>query len=322
MAATLEQGRWHRVCLNTIVRKGVKLDSDRLRILPMGSKVYVVEHVDRRVRIEQPINGWCSLKSSNGDTILAPVEDANATQRQIPQTPLSNGAMNNETFANTLASRANKAQEKVQAQNTAIKQLTSKLPAESQAEAAKLDFGRSTKSKEALKAQIAEMENKIASTNPEAAEIMKKLAAAAEEKQAALSDSELYAQMQKAAHAEYQNLQEEYDKLVSQESTKSEEVQKYYPRDVIKFSSGLAVVKYYGPVDGFDCNLLGLEYSDAVGDSDGTINGVTYFECRANYGAFVRDDDSRVGRRLPAEQLLLQLHRYTESNQQEATAVQ
>lgn len=322
MATTLEQGRWHRVCLNTIVRKGVKLDSDRLRILPMGSKVYVVEHVDRRVRIEQPINGWCSLKSSNGDTILAPVEDANATQRQIPQTPLSNGAMNNETFANTLATRANKAEEKVQAQSQAIKQLASQLPSDAQEEATKLDFGLTSKSKEMLQQQIEEMENKIASTNPEAADIMKKLAVAAEEKQAALSDSELYAQMQKAAHAEYQNLQEEYDKLVSQESKSEMLPQKYYPRDVIKFSSGLAVVKYYGPVDGFDCHLLGLEYSDAVGDSDGTINGVTYFECRANYGAFVRDDDSRVGRRLPTEQLLLQLHRYTESNQQEATAVQ
>lgn len=65
---------WHRVCLNTIVRKGVALDSERLRILPMGSRVHVVEKQDRRVRIDQPIAGWCSLKSSNGDTILTPLD--------------------------------------------------------------------------------------------------------------------------------------------------------------------------------------------------------------------------------------------------------
>ena len=50
------------------------LDSERLRILPMGSRVHVVEQQDRRVRIDQPIAGWCSLKSSNGDTILTPLQ--------------------------------------------------------------------------------------------------------------------------------------------------------------------------------------------------------------------------------------------------------
>merc|ERR1719445_1924968 len=66
-----ETGIWHRVCLNTIVRKGVKLDSERLKILPMGAKVLVMEQKERRVRISQPIAGWCSLYSSNGDTILS-----------------------------------------------------------------------------------------------------------------------------------------------------------------------------------------------------------------------------------------------------------
>lgn len=61
---------WHRVCLNTIVRKGVELDSERLRILPMGSKVFVEEVRGRRVKISSPIVGWCSKKSSTMDTIL------------------------------------------------------------------------------------------------------------------------------------------------------------------------------------------------------------------------------------------------------------
>merc|ERR1719273_2768573 len=65
---------WYRVCLNTIVRKGVNLESERLRILPMGSRVRVIRQEQRRVEIDQPITGWCSLKSSNGDTILTPLD--------------------------------------------------------------------------------------------------------------------------------------------------------------------------------------------------------------------------------------------------------
>lgn len=78
--------KWYRVCLNTIVRAGEQLDSERLRILPMGSRVCVVEAAKnngRRVRIKSPIAGWCSMSSSNGDTILAPIEDPN----EVPNTP-------------------------------------------------------------------------------------------------------------------------------------------------------------------------------------------------------------------------------------------
>lgn len=66
--------RWYRVCLNTIVRKEQDLSSERLRILPMGSRVYVTSIVGRRVKITQPIEGWCSLQSSNGDKILSALD--------------------------------------------------------------------------------------------------------------------------------------------------------------------------------------------------------------------------------------------------------
>lgn len=75
--AEAEEGKWFRVCLNTIVRKDMQLDSERLRILPMGSRVHVVEKSaqnPRRVKISSPIEGWCSMSSSNGDTILAPID--------------------------------------------------------------------------------------------------------------------------------------------------------------------------------------------------------------------------------------------------------
>jgi hypothetical protein len=87
MADSMVSEKWYRVCLNTIVRAGEELDSERLRILPMGSRVCVVEAAKnngRRVRIKSPIQGWCSMSSSNGDTILAPIEDPNG---DVPPTP-------------------------------------------------------------------------------------------------------------------------------------------------------------------------------------------------------------------------------------------
>jgi len=80
------QGQWHRVCLNTIVRKNMALDSERLRILPMGSRVCVAQTQGRRVRITSPIPGWCSIQSSNGDTILSPLQDS----ADVPATPKVN----------------------------------------------------------------------------------------------------------------------------------------------------------------------------------------------------------------------------------------
>jgi len=74
----------HRVCLNTIVRKTEALDSERLKILPMGSRVNVVQRKDRRVRIDAPIAGWCSLISTNGDTILTKI-DASELNVKTPQ---------------------------------------------------------------------------------------------------------------------------------------------------------------------------------------------------------------------------------------------
>ena len=70
------------IFLNTIVRREKEIESERLRILPMGSRVRVVErtphyfssgYVGTRVRIDKPIRGWCSIESSNGDMILRPL---------------------------------------------------------------------------------------------------------------------------------------------------------------------------------------------------------------------------------------------------------
>lgn len=101
------------MCLNTIVRKERVLDSERLRILPMGSRVNVVKQDGRRVRIDQPIVGWCSLNSSNGDTILKPLD--NQTQKVAP-TPRSGQA----AVSNLQSRVEQKAEEIIQAKTQGI----------------------------------------------------------------------------------------------------------------------------------------------------------------------------------------------------------
>lgn len=100
---------WYRVCLNTIVRKEVKLDSERLRILPMGSRVNVVKKEGRRVMIDQPIKGWCSLSSSNGDTILKPLSEDSA--QQTPRSNPEAQAAHYKAEANNLLEQAKNAKE-------------------------------------------------------------------------------------------------------------------------------------------------------------------------------------------------------------------
>lgn len=74
-ASTPADLKWYRVQLNTVVRSGKDLDSERIRILPMGTRVRVQEILKRRVRIDMPVKGWCSMRSAGGDIILKPIED-------------------------------------------------------------------------------------------------------------------------------------------------------------------------------------------------------------------------------------------------------
>lgn len=102
------------MCLNTIVRKEVKLDSERLRILPMGSRVNVVKKEGRRVMIDQPIKGWCSLSSSNGDTILKPLSEDSA--QQTPRSNPEAQAAHYKAEANNLLEQAKNAKEEEEKQ--------------------------------------------------------------------------------------------------------------------------------------------------------------------------------------------------------------
>jgi len=70
-------GNWYRVQCRTAVRAGVTLDSDQLQLLNTGSYVHVIENFGRRVQIDQPVRGFCSLHDGAGLDILRKASNSN-----------------------------------------------------------------------------------------------------------------------------------------------------------------------------------------------------------------------------------------------------
>lgn len=82
--------------------------------------------------------------------------------------------------------------------------------------------------------------------------------------------------------------------------------------DVILFSGGIAVVRFFGKVKFGRGEWVGLELSGPMGDCDGSKNGVRYYKCNKSHGKFIRLSD--VKRKITAEELLLKLNSEVEKN--------
>jgi hypothetical protein len=67
-------GNWHRVQYRTAVRDGILLDSATTGLCSPGDMVHVVQAFGRRVQIDAPFRGFCSLHDGAGLQILKPVE--------------------------------------------------------------------------------------------------------------------------------------------------------------------------------------------------------------------------------------------------------
>jgi len=76
---------WYEVTRKMAVRELSSLMSDKIESIARGMRVHVIERDDyepNRVKIDYPLEGWCSLKSQNGRRILAPVQDE--SDEEIP----------------------------------------------------------------------------------------------------------------------------------------------------------------------------------------------------------------------------------------------
>lgn len=322
---------WYRVCLNTIVRKGVNLESERLRILPMGSRVRVIRQEQRRVEIDQPIQGWCSLKSSNGDTILTPLDQSEIAQ----QTPKGNVKKKWDKKTKTYEKESQKysSTEKQKAEllgdanaknlydltkelkqlkeQVQLKQLTEQERKKNESELQKttqaidnLKDSTNKKQKEIEKLHARIQELKVDDKTKKRVEEIQRLET---EKESADGKLRVAKNLAEAAKKEMDEMQEQFKTMFS--TNKDDKDDEYEPGDVLMVKEGLGVVvvKFYGKVDGMkDEKFLGVELSDPIGDTNGTVNGKKYFTVNDDHGLFIRRD--QVKKKILPEQLLKQLH--------------
>lgn len=289
---------WHRVCLNTIVRASKELDSSRLRILPMGSRVNVVDVVGRRVKIDQPIDGWCSIESSNGDLILSKTHDEAAPTHTDEG---KEAFQNDKEYFNDRAKEV--AEELKELQDLRV-----------QLEDAK------TKTKEAQKNELLSAElNKEVSELESRAKEQERLQQEIQEKQRILlslnKNADKLGEMGEVVARQQRDVRQKTYKLISGDDNSDALPSKETSHDthllngdvvMINEQKGLAIVRFVGEVDFTDQIMLGAELSDALGDNDGSKDNKTYFKCPQNHGVFFPLNE--VKKKLPAEDLLQKLH--------------
>jgi len=69
---------WYEVQKKAIVRQYESLHSEKVESIAVATRVHVVErsnHEPNRVKIDYPLEGWCSIRSKKGHLILAPAPD-------------------------------------------------------------------------------------------------------------------------------------------------------------------------------------------------------------------------------------------------------
>jgi len=282
---------WHRVCLNTIVRATKDLESARLRILPMGSRVNVVEVSGRRVRIDEPIGGWCSIESSNGDLILSPTDDNKgdedhglagvgaADQGRVEA--LTKELQELKTLREEVkAKNMDEILDKLQKSSAEVQELKSKVS----------DVKKEASKKEKATRELAELNRKI----KEAEVLMKN-----------------YTREQASVNKEIQQTADQYTSSVNDVFNDNTHLQN---GDVVMMQSKdgfneMVIVRYVGKVswDDSGADWLGCELSFRHEDgNNGHVQGVAYFMCADKHGMFY--PRSRVKKKIPAEALLQMLH--------------
>jgi len=289
-------GDWFRVCLNTIVRKDIHLESERIRILPMGSRVYVTERHERRVKIthcdNQRIDGWCSITSSNGDTILSKVSEAevqmskmDAQEREKMQEDLQNNF--SKSIGALTAALNPEDQDQMKAMTQQLHDLKSqvddaakKKKALEQLKKKNAEHNNAIKEQEdkldQLKKEYEQLENsfngKVSSYANSANDQLNKLAEtvkdAAKDKQKMERDLQtMKSEIERQQQQNQENKQKLQDFLLASPDNKKKRPMYFRPQDVLFTSKDapkgaeLVIIKYYGDKPK-DVELIGKDLDD------------------------------------------------------------
>jgi len=343
---------WYRVCLNTIVRKGVKLDSERMRILPMGSRVHVIDVQDRRVQIDQPINGWCSLRSSNGDTILTPLSDEGPTDTpkanyrkkeqnlQEKQTQWDAEHAKAEAELNNVRESNPKTKDLLDQMNDLKNKLNFHKNLLDSQEQLKKDFEallaekntedeHKNKQREEfkkllqLKEELTHVAENQGLKNP--LELQNHLDEIALDRKKNLQQLETYKTLAAAAERELNSMKKQMKDLMVGDPEVSEKYNgEFREGDVVQLKEGvgIAIVKYCGPVLAKEANpdttYIGVEFDQPIGDTNGTVEDKFYFETKPGHGQFFPVAD--VAKKISAAQLLRKLNVVVQRLAQQTTA--
>jgi len=341
---------WYRVCLNTIVRKGEDLNTERMRILPMGSRVHAIEISEkkqsRRVKIDQPIQGWCSLKSSSGDTILSLI-NSNSGSNKVPnvaeldyttQQMVRKNDQRNLPIQQRLTERqknatiAKKQMEKNPEVMTLYQELGKirrRLEEEQRKQEANSNLQEAEKNKaqkdlEELTKQSSVVDEEIKNMEGNYQQILEQYNKKIEE--AEISNLNNIEEEISKINEELQDKQEEFEEILKRHKAFEKEIaelnmqvykpsDKYQPGDCALLKGAepeIVIIQYYGPIKGKgDKKYVGVKFEHAVGDTNGTYEGETYFVCAEKYGAFY-DPDIMIKRRLTSAELLQKLSATTE----------
>jgi len=316
---------WHRVCLNTIVRATKELESARLRILPMGSRVNVVEVSGRRVRIDQPIDGWCSIESSNGDLILSPTQN----DQNVDEGVVSPNTANEELVMQGRAEQLAKELQELRWLRTevaATKNITNERDA-AQAELlearSQLQKLKETQQQEMsdLQSQISQLTSKVSTGGtPVDGAALQKLDRLDELERELTQLNKVLENKTKESQALKHKMGHIADSLPSSATSEHTVLQN---GDVVMLETGdIVIVRFNGDVSWSEEPYIGVELSDTIKegcDGKGT-DGIQYFQCGKGKGLFF--PRSSVKKKIPAEVLLQKLHGLMKSLEREATAAE
>jgi len=327
---------WHRVCLNTIVRATKELESARLRILPMGSRVNVVEVVGRRVRIDQPIDGWCSIESSNGDLILSPTQadEPISTNEGIQSPPVDAQTEFMQQRAQDLTKELAELrwlraefqnQNESENENKQLKNQVAMLTTQNE---------KATSELESSKAKIARLTERLGHTDSEQETT---LIALVDEKNNVEKQLEELKTIAKQRSQELQRIKHKMGHMADSFQSPTDETlgNNNIPSshtseqtimqngDVVLMRSGdIVIVRYTGPVhwDEGGGDYIGVEMSDPMGQCNGTIDSTRYFECPEGCGQFFKIEECK--KKIPAEFLLQKLHMIMKERERAQTAAE
>jgi len=316
---------WHRVCLNTIVRATKELESARLRILPMGSRVNVVEVSGRRVRIDQPIDGWCSIESSNGDLILSPTQN----DQNVDEGVVSPNTANEELVMQGRAEQLAKELQELRWLRTevaATKNITTErdlAQAELQEARSQLQILKETQQQEMsdLQNQISSLTSKVSNSGtPIDPSALSKLSRLDELEAELASLNRVLENKDKEAKALKHKMGHIADSVPSSATSENTVLQN---GDVVMLHNGdIVIIRFNGKVSWSEDPHIGVELSDPIkGGLDGKgKDGVQYFQCQQMKGLFFKRADVR--KKIPAEVLLQKLHKLMKAQEREETAAE